>query len=396
MSDEVLNELNLIKFNTSDEGRRRLIPAVRNCRKALLSDCKLTDQCCESLATSLQLNSSLRELDLSNNDLKDLGGKLLFDALKSPNCQLKKLRLSICNLTEQCCVSLASALQSSNCLKELDLSNNNLKDSGVKLLSDALKSPNCQLEELRLSGCMVTKEGCCHLASALSLNSHLKELDLSYKHPGDSVFITRKEDPNCKLEKLCLDHGGENMIKAGLQKYFCDLTLDPNTAHNRLSISEGNKKLLYNSKPMSYPDHPERFDCRQQVLCKERLSGRCYWEAEWSGEGDMAVSYKPTTRKDSGLFGSNKKSWVLGCFGHKLIVRHDKVQRHCPPPALPLNRVAVYLDEAAGILSFFTISDTNTLRHLHTFKTTFTEPLYAGFVLYNHSVSLCDVKQQDE
>ncbi|XP_026053786.1 NACHT, LRR and PYD domains-containing protein 12-like [Carassius auratus] len=199
MSDQVLDELNLKKFNTSDEGRKRLIPAVRNCRKALLSGCNLTDQCCESVATALKLNSSLRELDLSNNDLKDSGGKLLFDALKSPKCQLEILRLSICNFTDQCCESLASALQSSNsCLKELDLSNNDLKDSGVKLIADALKSPNCKLEKLRLSGCMVTKEGCSHLASALSLtSSHLRELDLSYNYPGDSKLS--QENPKCKL-----------------------------------------------------------------------------------------------------------------------------------------------------------------------------------------------------
>ncbi|KAI2650260.1 NLR family CARD domain-containing protein 3 [Labeo rohita] len=92
MSDEVLDELNPIKITISNESRRRLIPAVRNCRKALFSGCELTDQCCESVATALQLNSLLRELDLSNSDLKDSGGKLLFDALKSPKCQLEKLR----------------------------------------------------------------------------------------------------------------------------------------------------------------------------------------------------------------------------------------------------------------------------------------------------------------
>uniref|UniRef100_A0A8C1RJM9 Zgc:171679 n=1 Tax=Cyprinus carpio TaxID=7962 RepID=A0A8C1RJM9_CYPCA len=186
-----------------------------------------------------------------------------------------------------------------------------------------------------------------------------------------------------------LDHGGENMIKAGLQKYFCDLTLDPNTAHNRLSLLEGNKKLLYNSKPNyePYPDHPERYNDLQQVLCKERLSGRCYWEAEWSGEGDVAVSYKG----HSCWFGGNNKSWILGCFSKELVVNHCGVGTHIPPPAPPLNKVSAYVDEPAGILSFYSISDTNTLRHLHTFNTTFTEPIYAGFVLYNSSVSLCDV-----
>uniref|UniRef100_A0A8C2H7N2 B30.2/SPRY domain-containing protein n=1 Tax=Cyprinus carpio TaxID=7962 RepID=A0A8C2H7N2_CYPCA len=186
-----------------------------------------------------------------------------------------------------------------------------------------------------------------------------------------------------------LDHGGENMIKAGLQKYFCDLTLDPNTAHNRLSLLEGNKKLLCNSKPNyePYPDHPERYNDLQQILCKERLSGRCYWEAEWIGEGDMGVSYKGHSCR----FGGSNKSWILGCFVEELVAQHSGVGTHIPPPAPPLNKVGVYVDEPAGILSFYSISDTNTLRHLHTFNTTFTEPLYAGFVLYNSSVSLCDV-----
>ncbi|XDV16692.1 hypothetical protein PO909_016291 [Leuciscus waleckii] len=144
MSEEVLDELDLKKYNTSDEGRRRLIPAVINCSKALLAGC---------------------------------------------------------NLTAQDCGYVLSALTSSNSvLRELDLSNNDLKDSGVKLLSDGLKSPNCQLEILRLSGCMVTEEGCGYVSSALSSNpSHLRELDLSYNHPGESgvqLLSHKLKDPN--------------------------------------------------------------------------------------------------------------------------------------------------------------------------------------------------------
>ncbi|XP_050958839.1 NACHT, LRR and PYD domains-containing protein 12-like isoform X2 [Labeo rohita] len=205
ISDNVLDELDLKKYNTSDEGRRRLIPAVMNCRTALLAGCRLTVKCFESLCLFLQSPNSLRELDLSNNDLQDSYAKLLFNGLKSSHCQLNILSLSL-------------ALRSSNSLRELDLSHNDLQDSGVKLLSDGLKSSYCHLNILRLSGCMVTEEGCGYLAFALSLNlSHLRELDLSYNHPGKSVRLL--SNPYYRLDKLNVDHGGEIRIVRGAQKW---------------------------------------------------------------------------------------------------------------------------------------------------------------------------------
>ncbi|XDV14118.1 hypothetical protein PO909_002331, partial [Leuciscus waleckii] len=191
MSEEVIDEFDPKKYKiiSSQEGRRRLLPALRNCRKALLADCDLRDQQCEIVSSALQSsNSPLRELDLSNNDLHNSRVKLLCIGLRSPKCQLNVLRLAHCKLTNQCCEIVSSVLQSSNSsLRELDLSNNDLLDSGVKLLCAGLKSLNCQLNILRLSHCMVTEEGCAALASALSSNpSHLRELDLSYNHPGES------------------------------------------------------------------------------------------------------------------------------------------------------------------------------------------------------------------
>ncbi|XP_074475945.1 protein NLRC3-like [Sebastes fasciatus] len=151
MSEEVLDELDLNKYNTSLEGRRRLIPAVRNCRKAELSGCWISDTHCEVMASALKSNPShLRELDLSdNNTLKDSGVKLLSADLESPNCRLETLRLFDCSLSEISCASLVSALKSNpSHLRELDLGGNNLQDSDVKHLSDLVESPHCRLETL--------------------------------------------------------------------------------------------------------------------------------------------------------------------------------------------------------------------------------------------------------
>ncbi|XP_050990033.1 NACHT, LRR and PYD domains-containing protein 3-like [Labeo rohita] len=401
ISEEVLDEFNPRKYNTSDEGRRRLIPAVVNCRKALLAYCILNDQCCERLSSILQSsNSSLRELDLSHSDLWDSGVKILSNGLKSLHCQLNILRLICCNLTGQCCESLSSSLQLSNSLRELDMSNNDLQDPGVKLLSDGLRSSHCRLNILRLSGCMVTEEGCCFLASALSSNpSHLRELDLSYNHPGQSL-VKLLSDPNCRLDKLNVEHGGEIRIKPGLQKYACNLTVDPNTANTLLILSERNRTVTHVEEKQPYPDHPDRFDNCLQVLCRESLTGRCYWEVKWStGQIFISMAYKRIKRKGQGdcWFGHNEISWCLYCVMNRFIVKHKGESRLLSLSLRCSNRVGVYLDWSAGTLSFYNISDTNTLTHIHTFYTTFTEPLYAGFqVDYESSVSLCEMSQPEK
>ncbi|XP_048853449.1 NACHT, LRR and PYD domains-containing protein 12-like isoform X2 [Brienomyrus brachyistius] len=208
MSDEELDVFDLKKYIRSDEEHCRLLPVVKNSRTALLNSCDLIDKHCEVLSSALRSNSSpLRELDLSDNDLQDSGVKLLSAGLGDLHCKLEILRLSGCRVTEEGCSSLASALKlNPSHLRELDLSYNHPGDSGVKLLSAALGDLYCKLEILRLSGCRVTEEGCSSLASALKLNpSHLRELDLSYNHPGDSgvkLLSAVLEDLSCKLEKL--------------------------------------------------------------------------------------------------------------------------------------------------------------------------------------------------
>ncbi|KAI1887958.1 hypothetical protein AGOR_G00180120 [Albula goreensis] len=420
-----------------------------------LDNCGLTKESCEIVASALQSSSSpLRELDLSYNNLGDSGVKLLCAGLKSPNCKLQRLDLSYnnlgdsgvkllcaglksphcklqrlglgwCNLSEGCCDDLASVLHSPHSeLIDLELRDNKLQDSGLRALSAGLEDPQCKLQRLGLSGCQVTERGCDSLASALCSNpSYLRELDLSYNHPGDSGVRALS---TAKLDALTLlvDHGGESRNKPGPRKYGCQLTLDPNTAHRELSLSEGNRKVTQGREEQPYPDHPERFDWWPQVVCRESLSERCYWEAEWSvpewsvperGWVYIAVTYKDISRKgwsDDCLFGLNKNSWSLDCSKHRYSVWHNGKEIVIPVPPSPycsigvcddgdgegvcVYRVGVYVDRPAGTLSFNSISDADTLTLLYRFHTSFTEhkPLCAGFYVRGviPSVSLCQLE----
>ncbi|XP_038159140.1 tripartite motif-containing protein 16-like [Cyprinodon tularosa] len=160
-------------------------------------------------------------------------------------------------------------------------------------------------------------------------------------------------------------------------KYSCEITLDPNTAHNYLFLSEGNKKVTRVDEHQSYYGHPDRFTYYSQVLSKESLTERCYWEVERRGRIYVAVAYKDISRVGKGnacKFGCNVKSWALFCYHKSYDFGHNNMWTSISGPVS--SRIGVYLDNSAGILSFYSISETMTL--LHRVQTTFTRPLHAG------------------
>uniref|UniRef100_A0AAZ1Y4M9 B30.2/SPRY domain-containing protein n=1 Tax=Oreochromis aureus TaxID=47969 RepID=A0AAZ1Y4M9_OREAU len=312
-----------------------------------------------------------------------------------------KALLSGCNLSERSCYALSSVLSSqSSSLRELDLSNNNLRDSGVKLLSLELQSAHCKLETLSLSGCLITEEICTSLASALSSNpSHLRELDLSYNHPGASgmnLLSAGLKDPGWRLDTLRVEPAGVRWLRPGLRKYSCQLTIDTNTVHPKLQLSNNNKKMTNVEEDQSYPDHPDRFDFSPQLLCRNGLTGRCYWEVEWRGDIYISVSYRTIKRKrniNDCWFGHNDQSWGLNCSDDgPRSLWHNNIKTSCSSSSSSSvsKRVAVYVDCPAGTLSFYRVSS-DTLIHLHTFNSTFTQTLYPGFTVLSPyaTVSLC-------
>uniref|UniRef100_A0A9J8AZL1 Tripartite motif-containing protein 16-like n=1 Tax=Cyprinus carpio carpio TaxID=630221 RepID=A0A9J8AZL1_CYPCA len=209
----------------------------------------------------------------------------------------------------------------------------------------------------------------------------------------ESVHQLRdKLEDFCKEElKKISDRVALIRIRKDFLQYSHQLTLDLNTVNKHLCLSENNRVITNTDTVQSYPDHPDRFDGYYQVLCRESVCGRCYWEIEWSGSVFISVSYKSISRKGLGdecVFGFNDQSWSLCCSSSSYSFIHNNKQTVLSGKSVS-SRIGVFVDHSAGTLSFYSVSDTMSL--IHTVQTTFTQPLYPGFGVYNlgSSVKLC-------
>ncbi|KAL3050351.1 hypothetical protein OYC64_012397 [Pagothenia borchgrevinki] len=207
----------------------------------------------------------------------------------------------------------------------------------------------------------------------------------------NDVYITQEVETKTTSESISREESRtreEPRTREEFLKYSCQLSLEVNSVHRNLHLSEGNRSATMKSEPKNYPDHPDRFEQWQQVLCRESLNGRCYWEVDWRGtEVDMAVSYRGIRRKGNSnecSLGWNDKSWSLYCSDSKFSFVHNNKSTDLAAPIA--SRIGIYLDYSAGTLAFYSVSDGMQL--LHRIQTIFTQPLYPAFSVWGFGSSI--------
>ncbi|XP_045436340.1 NACHT, LRR and PYD domains-containing protein 5 [Pipistrellus kuhlii] len=182
-----------------------------------LDHCGLTDACCPPLAQTLLASRSLTALSLAGNKVTDEGVASLCEALKVPQCALRRLVLGSCGLTDAACAHLSEALAGSQSLTHLDLSTNPLGKDGVALLCRGLKALACALQRLMLRNCGLDAVSCGFLSLGLVGNRHLTHLSLSLNAVGDAgsdLLCEALLEPNARLRDL-------ELVRCGLSAACC-------------------------------------------------------------------------------------------------------------------------------------------------------------------------------
>nr|XP_055053398.1 NACHT, LRR and PYD domains-containing protein 3-like isoform X2 [Misgurnus anguillicaudatus] len=271
-SEQKLDKFNLKEFvEVEDQDQtlkvlQKLSPVICESRSVQLCGCNITDEGCVALTSALRSNPShLRDLNLSDNNLGDSGVKLISDVLKNPQCKLQTLSLRGCKITDKGCDALTSALKSNpSHLRELNLSDNKIGDLGANLISNVLKNPQCKLDKLRLWRCDIKYKGCVALTSALRSNpSHLRELNLSdnkIRDLGANLIFNELKNPQCKLDKLRLSNC--NITAEGWAALTSSLTSNPSHL-THLNLSEND---LRDFRLNLISDGLKNPDCKLEIL----------------------------------------------------------------------------------------------------------------------------------
>ncbi|XP_077942522.1 protein NLRC3-like isoform X2 [Gasterosteus aculeatus] len=449
-----LRELDLSNNNLQDSGVKLLSAGLESPHCELetlrLSGCLITEKGCASLASALSSNPShLRELDLSYNHPGDSGGKLLSAELEDPHCRLETLRVEPAGvrwlrpgLRKYSC---ELTIDTNTVNRRLKLSDNNRKVTYMWKEEEEGDEEDDEEDEDDEEENEEDDED-----ENEEEDDEEEDEDEENDEDDDKEEDEEDEDENDEEEDDEEDEGDEDEDDEDEDKEEEDEddeddededdeeeneeeeegveddddedededdededdedveeeneeddedNEDENEDEDDEEEEENDEEEEEGEEDQSYPDHPDRFDFRPQLLCRTGLTGRCYWEVEWRGVVDVSVSYRGIRRTgDSNdcLFGRNDHSWSLRCSDKGYYVLNNKtVTRISSSSSSSSGRVAVYVDCPVGSLSFFRVSS-DTLIHLHTFNTTFTEPLYPGFAFWSSpgsSVSLCSLQE---
>ncbi|XP_077327906.1 LOW QUALITY PROTEIN: E3 ubiquitin/ISG15 ligase TRIM25-like [Lithobates pipiens] len=283
-----------------------------------------------------------------------------------------------------------------------DLEKRVLRDISGRAERISISIRDLEIKKEELSRKLRHIEELCNVTDPLTVLQESDTGDLCDTEDGDNEDRERHEEllhDGGGLDVAGVLHTGLSDIITEVNVYFyiqgaADILLDRNTANNYLQISDDRKTVSRSDRNQNHPETPERFQYSQVLSSRSFSSGRHYWEVDVGGSESWRVGMcYPSIKRRGGesVIGNNKKSWGLVRYNNQYYVRHDR-NKILLPTNPSSNRVRIYLDYEAGRISFYDLCD--PIRHLHTFTTTFTEPLHAGIAVYGGCIKICGGRRE--